>query len=202
MITIGITGGIGSGKSTVCRMLEARGARVFYADVEARRIMERHVHVRRGLMRLLGDDIYADDGSLDRRLVSSRMFGDAERVHAVNRLVHPRVRTAFARLKRRALTDGVSLLVYEAALLDPGSIHDLDAIVVVVASESNRISRVTGRDGSPTEAVVARMRYQRSEAEFRTMADHLIENDGTLDHLRDRVDALWSELLESPGAAS
>lgn len=197
MITIGVTGGIGSGKSTVCHMLEELGARVFHADPEARRIMETNRTVRGELIALLGADVYRADGSLDRALVAGRMFGDDEQVRAVNGIVHPRVRAAFRRAKRKARADGVRVFVKEAALLLESGTRGLDLVVVVTADKSARIDRVSRRDEIGAEAVTARMRHQRSTADFLAAADHVIVNDGTLDDLNIKVRGLWQTLSKS-----
>lgn len=196
MIVIGVTGGIGSGKSTVCDLLAARGARVFTADLEARRIMERSRAVRRELAALLGADVYRSDGTLDRPLFARRMFADPNLVAGVNRIVHPRVGRSFAAARRKAERDGVPVLVKEAALLlDAPGLDLLDAVVVVTAPEAVRVARVSRREGWSEDVVLARMAHQRSEAGFLAAADVVIDNGGTPEDLEARVDRLWLELL-------
>lgn len=200
MIVIGVTGGIGSGKSTVCALLAARGARVFTADLEARRIMESSRTVRKDLVAVLGDDVYRPDGTLDRPLFARRMFADPELVAAVNRIVHPRVARAFSAARRKALRDGVPVLVKEAALLlDAPGLERLDAIVVVTAPEAVRVSRVSRREGWTPEVVLARMAHQRSDAAFLEAADFVVDNGGTPDELEASVNRLWHDLPRVAG---
>ena len=214
MTVIGVTGGIGSGKSTVCRMLAERGARVFNADLEARQIMEGNGRVRRELIAVLGRGIYRPGPVLgrdipqpgpvlDRPLVAARLFADENLLAKVNAIVHPRVRRAFAAARRRALADGVPVLVKEAALLlDSGSTDELDLIVVVIAPAGDRIRRVVDRDNGTEASVRARMEHQRSEAEFMAAADYVVENDGTLEDLAVLVEALWAQLNALGGIRS
>lgn len=198
----------------MCRLLAERGARVFNADLEARQIMEGNVRVRRELVAVLGRDIYLPGPELgrdilqpgpvlDRPLVAARLFADANLVAKVNAIVHPRVRRAFAAARRRALADGVPALVKEAALLlDSGSTDELDLIVVVIAPAGDRIRRVVDRDNGTEASVRARMEHQRSDAAFRKAADMVIENDGTVEDLRHKVEALWAQLNGSGGIRS
>jgi dephospho-CoA kinase len=194
VVTLGVTGGIGSGKTTVCGFLEEQGARVFYADIEAKRLMQEHPDVRAAIVDAFGEGAYEEDGTLDRAYLAGRVFDDAEQLERLNRIVHPRVFEAFEAATQRAEDDDLSLLVHEAALLfEAGGDAHVDVTAAVVAPEADRIAWVTARDDVTPEQVQARMQHQLPQDELRTRADHVIENDGTLDALRQKsVDLYWA----------
>jgi len=185
MTTLGVTGGIGSGKTTVCGFLAEQGARVFYADLEAKRLMTEHEGLRADIVDAFGEESYSDDGSLNRKHLADVVFQSPERVEQINALVHPRVHEAFAAAADRAEEEGVEVLVYEAALIfESGGDEHLDAVAVVVAPDEDRIARVVERDDTTEDEVRARMSHQLPQEELRRRADYVIENDGTLDDLR------------------
>lgn len=192
MNTIGITGGIGSGKSTVCRMLEDLGARVIYADAVAKRLMQEDPDVRAEIVAAFGPESYHADGTLNRPHLAAQVFAGEAQVARINGIVHPRVYADFERARARAESDGVPLLVKEAALIyESGGDRHLDAVVVVDAPRDERIRRVTERDGVTDEQVVARMGHQLPPEELRRRADHVIENHGDLAALREQVEAVF-----------
>ena len=194
MTTLGVTGGIGSGKTTVCGFLEEQGARVFYADLEAKRLMQEDADVQAAVTEAFGADAYREDGTLNRTYLAETVFGEAERVERLNAIVHPRVFEAFEAAKERARDEDVSLLVHEAALLfEAGGDEHVDTTAAVVAPDARRIDWVTERDGVTPEQVQARMQHQLPQDELRKRADHVLENDGTLDDLRRKsVDLYWT----------
>jgi dephospho-CoA kinase len=192
--TLGVTGGIGSGKTTVCGFLQEKGARVFYADIEAKRLMQEDASVRAEITEAFGPEAYTDDGALDRAVLADRVFGDAERLEQLNAIVHPRVFEAFEAAKERAAEEGVDLLVHEAALLfEAGGDAHVDVTAAVVAPDADRVARVAERDDVAPEQVRARMEHQLPQDELRRRADHVIENDGSLGDLRRKsVELYWS----------
>lgn len=194
MTTLGVTGGIGSGKTTVCGFLEEQGARVFYADIEAKRLMQEDPDVRAAIVEAFGEEVCKEDGTLDRASLADRVFGDAEQLERLNAIVHPRVFEAFEAAKERAAEEEVSLLVHEAALLfEAGGDEHVDATAAVVAPDADRIEWVTERDDVTPEQVQARMQHQLSQDELRSRADYVIENDGTLNDLWQKsVDLYWT----------
>lgn len=193
--TLGVTGGIGSGKSAACAVFEALGARVVYADDEAKRLMHEHPALRASIVEAFGAESYDAAGRLNRPHLAARVFGDEEQVARLNALVHPRVREAFFDLRDAAEADGYDLFVYEAALIyESGADRVLDVVAVVDAPLETRIERVMARDGATREAVLARMQHQIPAGELRRRADFVIENDGDLDRLRTQVEALYRKL--------
>ncbi len=194
--TLGVTGGIGGGKTTVCRMLEARGARVFYADDVAKQLMQDDPALRAEIAAAFGPQSYDADGRLDRAYLAEQVFSSEENTRRINALVHPRVFAAFEEAKAAAQQEGVALLVHEAALLfEAGGDAHVDAVAVVDAPETERIRRVTARDDTAEAQVRARMARQLPPEELRRRADYVIENDGSLERLRRQVERLHRMLI-------
>ena len=200
MTTLGVTGGIGSGKSALVRRLgEHAGVRVVLADDVAKRLMAEHPGVRRRLVETFGPETYDAAGALDRAHLAGRVFGDTEALAALNAIVHPAVREALLEEIARARADGARLFVYEAALIfETDGDAVLDRVAVVDAPVETRVARVMARDGVGREAVLARMRHQIDPAEARRRADLVVENDGDLDALHAAADRLAASLL-APG---
>jgi len=199
MQTLGVTGGIGSGKTTVCGFLEEQGARVFYADLEARRLMQEDPEVRAAVIDAFGAESY-DGTTLNRAYLADQVFDDESQIQRLNAIVHPRVFEAFEAAAVRAEEDDVPLLVHEAALLFEacGDAH-VDATAAVVAPAADRIARVTARDDVTPEQVRNRMKHQLPQDELRRRADYVIENDGTLDALRQKsIDLYWTVIEQKP----
>ena len=191
MTTLGVTGGIGSGKTTVCGFLEEKGARVFYADLEARRLMEEHEGVREDVIEAFGPQSY-DGDALNREYLAEVVFSSPENVERINAIVHPRVFESFNHAAERAAKEDVELLVHEAALIfESGGDEHLDAVAAVVAPDDDRIARVVERDDTTEAEVRARMSHQLPQDELRRRADYVIENDGSLDDLRRKSNELY-----------
>lgn len=176
-IKIGITGGIGSGKSVVARMLRVMDIPVYDTDAEAKRLMQTDANIRIGLSNLVGEELYAGH-ALNRELLASYMFGHAERVAQVNAVVHPRVRSDFRRwATERALSVPV-VGIESAILLEAGFRNEVDVVVMVYAPEEVRIVRAMSRDAAVRESVVKRIRSQMDDEEKRRLSDYVIVNDG------------------------
>jgi len=175
MYQVGITGGIGSGKTLVCRVLETLGVPVYYADREARRLMNGHPVLRKGIEELLGKEAY-EGNQLDRRYVGTRVFGNRNLLEKLNSLVHPVVRKDYQSWVTR--NREVPYVVEEAAILfESGASRFLDRTVLIYAPSELRIRRVMERDGVSREEVKKRMMHQMDEEEKRILADEVIVND-------------------------
>ena len=173
---IGVTGGIGSGKSVVSRLLRLMDVPVYDCDSEAKRLMCESLVIREALIGAVGSDVYDTAGRLDRAYLASYMFGNAERVAMVNRIVHPVVRADF---KEWAQRTGRSIVAVESAILfEAGMEADVDVVWVVSAPEDVRLQRAVRRDDSNEEAVRNRMRSQLNELEYLERADSVVYNDG------------------------
>ena len=196
--TLGVTGGIGSGKTAVCDIMNSLGAPVFSADLVARQIMTENQSVRKEIIAAFGSKSYNEDNSLNRPYLAQQVFGDNEKVATINSIVHPRVHDAFNEQKRKAEQEAIPILVYEAALIfETGGEKRLDAVVVVYTPLELRIQRVMQRDNVTREQVEARMHHQLSAEDLLKRADYVIENDGTLEVLTTRVTVLYKRLLNS-----
>lgn len=172
---IGLTGGIGSGKSVVSRLLRLMDIPVYDCDREAKRLMCQDAVVRESLIAIAGDGVFRADGQLDRAYLASYMFGDDAHVRQVNQVVHPVVRADF---KQWALQAGRKIVAVESAILfEAGMAADVDAVWVIHAPENMRLQRVVHRDSSSDSAVRSRMQCQLSEQEYLDRADRIISND-------------------------
>jgi len=173
---IGITGGIGSGKSVVSRLLRLMGVPVYDCDSEAKRLMQESAAIREALVEKVGAEVYDDASRLDRKFLAAYMFGNADRVALVNGIVHPVVRADFRRWARQT---GAAVVAVESAILfEAGMDADVDAVWVVHAPERVRIERAVQRDGTTEGAVRSRMGNQLEEEEYIRRADKVIRNDG------------------------
>lgn len=173
-IIIGLTGGIGSGKTTVARIFEVLRYPVFYADDEAKRLYD-DAEVRKAVTALFGAAAYAE-GKVNRSYLAERVFGNPELLEQLNSIVHPAVRQRFVDWQK---DHPAFAHIREAAILfESGSHADCTLTIAVSAPEELRIERVTDRDGSEASAVRQRMMHQLSDDERRQRADFEIVNDG------------------------
>lgn len=203
MTTVGVTGGIGSGKSRLCTVWESLGARVVYADPLAKSCMVNDPHLRREIVKRFGPKAYREDGSLDRGWLAGEAFGKG-RAEELNDIVHPVVRREMLRQMESARKEGrIPIFAEEAALLLlRGRPEEFDLIVVVTAPEESRKERVARRDGLALEEVESRMARQQSEDELIRMADIVLQNDGTIEDFDKRAKALFHTLQNLPDRAS
>jgi len=175
MIKVGITGGIGSGKSTVCKIFESLGIPVFRADDESRRLLNEDAAVQKQVMELLGKDVIIH-GKPDRKKIAELVFTNPDKLQKLNAIIHPRVREGVALWAEQQKSEWV---IEEAAILfESGAYKNLDAVIVVSASEEVRIQRVMERDNVSEVTVKERIKNQITEKERRERADFIIENDG------------------------
>ena len=174
-IKIGITGGIGSGKSVVSWLLEMMGVPVYISDVEAKRLMHTDEVVRRELIALVGEDVY-QGGQLNRPLLASYMFGYPQRMEKINRIVHPQVKADFRRwVAEHSHVDWVAM--ESAILIEAGFREEVDFLVTVYAPLEVRVERAVKRDSSTRELVLKRIQSQMSDEEKKQKADFVIVND-------------------------
>ena len=192
MIKIGITGGIGAGKSIVSRIIESMGFPVFYSDIESKKITNNHPKVKTGLISLFGEEVYQNE-ELNKPFLAQKIFSSDENRIAVNSLIHPLVRQAFEDFVM--LNNNSPLVFNEAAILfETGSYKNFDVNVLVTADIEARIDRVMKRDNVSRDQVMARMNKQWPDEEKVELADYLIENNTDSPVLK-QVESLVENLL-------
>lgn len=196
MVTVGITGGIGSGKTTVCNIWQSLGAYILNADDLAKRIMVEDPEVKRQLIETFGPDSYRSDGSLNREYLADEAFVRG-RVEELNAIVHPRIPEKAGEIIRQAREEGYRVFVYEAALLlenlEPGQ---LDLIVLVLADRNKRLERVQKRDEANEEDILERMDKQQNFEDLTHLADFVIDNNGTPEKLERKAKKLYRNFLD------
>ena len=176
MKIIGITGGIGSGKSTVVKMFKDLAIPVYVADARAKELMQDSKELKADIIQLLGKNAYIN-GKLNRKFIASEVFTDQEKLNALNAIVHPAVHKDFRKWIKEQDETVVSYCIYEAAILfESGRQHICDSVILVTAPQSVRIDRVVRRDNVSRDQVLERMSHQWSEEEKKQLADIVIEN--------------------------
>lgn len=194
MITIGITGGIGSGKSTFCRFLDRAGTEIVVADAVAKSLMQQNKFLKENIIRAFGENAYFEDGTLNREYLSHQAF-NLNKVQYLNDLVHPVVKSEILNLLSDAKNRGVGYFIYEAALLLKNGRPDfLDYIVWVDSSLENRVLRVADRDSVEPETIMKRIEHQQSFESVKEFVDIRILNDGSFEELKYKADQLYNQI--------
>ena len=192
MLLVGITGGIGSGKTTVCKIFEVLGIPIYYADDRAKHLMHDNVKLVAALKEAFGEDIY-QNGQLDRPVLAAKVFNDAAKLEKLNSLVHPAVAEDSVSWQMEHL-DAPYTLREAALLFEVGTYKALNKIIVVTAPLEVRMQRVMARDKVTEEQVLARINSQWPEEKKIELADFIITNDGQ--ELIPQVLAVHTELME------
>lgn len=193
MLRVGLTGGIGSGKSEVSRRLASYGAVVIDADALAREAVAPGSPGLAAVAAEFGPDVLREDGSLDREKLAGIVFADDERRRRLNAIVHPRVGARAEELTAAAPADAV--VVYDVPLLAENGLAGMyDVVVVVDAPEDTRVRRLVQRRKMTAEAVRARIAAQATREQRAAIADYVIDNSGSMEQLADQVHVLWDEL--------
>lgn len=196
MIKVGVTGAIGSGKTTFCKIMEELGATVFYADDEAKRLMVEDVYLRKALQKAFGQETYLTDGSLNKPHLIKEAFQKGN-VEKLNSIVHPAVGNEFKRFAENAAEAGYQLVIKEAALLlNYGRPDELDVVIIIKSDQTNRVQRVVHRDKTPEKAVLERNSKQPDFDKLTHLADYIVENNGTVEELRERAAEIFKEIIQ------
>jgi dephospho-CoA kinase len=191
VLRIGLTGGIGSGKSTVSRLLAERGAVIVDADAIAREVVEPGTPGLAAIVEAFGSAILAADGSLDRPALAAVVFAEPDERRKLDGIVHPLVRARAVEVAAAAPPEAV--VVHDVPLLaETGQASVYDLVVVVEADPETRVSRLVQR-GLTAEDARARIAAQATDEERRAIADVVLDNSGTPDQLAEQVDRLWAE---------
>ncbi len=194
---VGVTGGIGTGKTTVCHFLRALGCEIFSADLHAKHLQETDPDVVEGIKRIFGDAIY-EHGIPNRKRMAEIIFHDEYKLSELNALIHPKVFRAFDDAARRAEAEGKPMIAKEAAILfESGGDKGLDAVLVVAADLEIRFARLRARGLSDAD-IRARMSRQLPQDELLKRADITIWNNHTLDVLEAETKRAYIALLALP----
>ena len=186
MYKVGITGGIGSGKSTVCGLLSAYGVAVYDSDAMAKALMEQSAVLRESLCAAFGEECYNEYG-LNRQYLASKVFGDEQSLTKLNSIVHPAVRADF---RSWAEQQSGEYVVLESAILFEAAFEtEVDTTLAVLAPVEERVRRAMGRDGADREAILNRIQHQMSDEELHARADRCLVNM-RMDYLESDVEQL------------
>ncbi|WP_406098018.1 dephospho-CoA kinase [Streptomyces sp. NBC_01013] len=199
MLKVGLTGGIGAGKSEVSRMLAGYGAVLIDADRIAREVVEPGTPGLAAVVEEFGTGILTPEGTLDRPKLGSIVFGDSERLAVLNTIVHPLVGARSAELERAAGPD--SVVIHDVPLLTENGLAPLyDLVIVIDAAPETQLDRLVRLRGMREEEARARMAAQATREQRRAVADLIIDNDGPLAALEPQVRSVWAELTRRAAA--
>lgn len=192
MKIVGLTGGIGSGKSTILSYFKELGAATFIADVEAKKLMNSNTKLIKDITLLFGSEAYKN-GTLNRTYISQIVFNNTAKLAQLNALVHPKVREHF---KNFVTATKAKIVMYEAAILFESGSHELcDYVITVTADFDERIKRVMLRDGSDKEVVMQRIKHQLNDEEKVLKSDFVITNN-TFKAAKEQVKTIFEILLK------
>ncbi|MEU3776796.1 dephospho-CoA kinase [Streptomyces sp. NPDC032472] len=201
MLRVGLTGGIGAGKSEVSRLLAGYGAVVVDSDRIAREVVEPGTPGLAAVVEAFGKSVLTPEGTLDRPRLGSIVFADQEKLKTLNAIVHPLVRARSAELEAAAGDDAI--VVHDVPLLAESGLAPLyDLVVVVDAAPQTQLARLTALRGMPEEEARARMAAQATREQRLAVATLVIDNDGPLEALEPQVRTVWKELTDRAAAAS
>lgn len=178
MLKIGLTGGIGTGKTTVAKIFETLKVPIYYSDYWAKYLTNNSSEIITKLKKEFGEDIYLQEGELNKTKLSSIIFSDKSRLTKVNDIVHPVVRAHFDNWVRDIETQGFSYIIKEAAILfESGANKQVDKVIIVTSSKKLRIKRLQRRDDISADEIQKKMNSQMSEEEKISLSDYIIKNN-------------------------
>lgn len=203
MLTVGLTGGIGSGKSEVSRRFAALGAVIVDSDLIAREVVEPGTPGLAAVAAEFGDGVLAADGSLDREALAAVVFGDEDARQRLSAILHPLIgAAAFGQVAAAGERDPDAIVIQDIPLLvEAGLGHSYQVVVVVDAPVERQLERLTGLRGMAASDAQARIATQASREQRRAVATFVITNDGDLDTLQTQVSEVWTSLLAMRSAA-
>ena len=194
MVKVGLTGGIGSGKTTVSNFLLDYGIPVYNSDSKGKTLMNTNLELKNNIVSIFGERVY-NNGILNTNLLSSIVFNDSTKIDQLNNLVHPKVAQDFNQWVGK--NNNKPILVKESAILiESGAYLNMDKIILVVSEKSTRINRVSKRDNSDLESIEKRINLQLTDNEKIKYADYIIENNSSLEHLKLEVLKVVNKIRE------
>lgn len=194
MVTVGITGGLGAGKSTASKFLEEKGAYVFNADVVAKELLKSDPDIKKQLIDAFGMEIIKD-GEIDSERLAKISFASEENQNIINNIVHPCVIEEFSK-KLEELKNRYDLVIVDAPLIfESGFDSHLDYTVLIYSTYKTRLERALRRENLSREDILRRMELQMPEEEKRELASFIIENNGTIEQLKAAIDEFYQNLM-------
>ena len=194
MVKVGLTGGIGSGKTTVSNFLLDYGIPVYNSDTQGKTLMNTNLELKNDIVSIFGESVY-DNGILNTNLLSSIVFRDPKKIEKLNNLVHPKVADNFKQWIVE--NNNQPILVKEAAILIESRAYlNMDKIILIVSQKSTRINRVSKRDNSDLKSIEKRINHQLTDNEKIKYADYIIENNSSLEHLKLEVLKVVNKIRE------
>jgi dephospho-CoA kinase len=194
MIKVGLTGGIGSGKTTVSNFLLDYGIPVYNSDSQGKTLMNTNLELKNDIVSIFGESVY-NNGILNTNLLSSIVFSDSKKIDQLNNLVHPKVAEDFKQWIGK--NNNQPILIKEAAILiESGAYLTMDKIILIVSKKSTRINRVSKRDNSDLESIEKRINFQLTDDEKIKYADYIIENNSSLEHLNLEIIKVVNKIKE------
>ncbi len=196
MLIVGLTGGVGSGKTVVSQTLREEGAYLIDADQIARELAQPHTPTWNELIQVFGKEILNEDGSIDRKRLGQRVFSNPKERELLNQMIHPRIREEINRRKEEILQkDPEAIIIIDAALLiELGDHREMDKLIVVFAPDEQRIQRLNRRDGMSREEAQKVISSQMPQEEKLRVADFVIRNEGTLEETKEKAREVFQEL--------
>ena len=190
-IIIGVTGGIGSGKSYICRIISSLGFPVYNCDAEAKKLMNTNKHIINSLKQLIGENSYDSEGNLNKPIIAQFLFANEENAHKINSVVHPVVKEDF---RSWASAQNADLIFMESAILFESGFNDVvDNVITITAPPETRIERTIRRDNTTREQVIARMNQQMQDEERVRLSDYIICNN-TNDNVEQQIKTIIETL--------
>ena len=194
MYKLGITGGMGSGKSTASVFFKNKGALVFDADLEAKKLITNNSTIKKQIISAFGTEITADN-QLDLKKLADVVFLTEKHQKSLNDIVWPEVSNVMKDAAKNAENDEAKLFIVDAALLlEAGFIEFFNSILLITADKPIRIERILNRKNIPEDQIEKRMALQMPESEKKKLAHHIIENNGTLSELNEKLENYWESL--------
>lgn len=192
MVIIGLTGGIGSGKSTVLQLFKELGATTYIADVEAKKLMNTNSELAKQIIKLFGEQAYINN-ELNSRYISSIVFNNKEKLTALNKLVHPKVHEHFNEFIKNTTAE---ILIYETAILfEIGSDTMCDYIITVVANFEEKVKRIMKRDGVSKQQILDRMTHQLND-DFKIKKANFVIRNNTLEATKTQVFTIYDLIMK------
>ncbi|WP_456423600.1 dephospho-CoA kinase [Lutibacter sp.] len=194
MKIIGLTGGIGSGKSTVLELFGNLGATVYIADVEAKKLMNTNKELKKQLIALFGSEAYTNN-KLNKKYIASIVFKDKEKLEGLNKLIHPKVQKHFAEFVKKCKTN---IVIYEAAILfESGSSTMCDFIITVIANFEDKMDRIMKRDGASKQQILDRMKNQLEDS-FKIRKSNFVIRNNNLKDTKIQVSTIYDLIVSIP----